>query len=762
MDQAELRQWEQRCIQEEPPPCNAACPLHLDARTFVGHIGKGRWVNALGILHKTLPLAGILGRICDAPCRLACNRKDAGEAILINALERVCVSHADGQRRVMPLPRKEIRVAVVGGGLSGLTVAWDLVRKGYGVSVFEPESVPGDLLCRHYPDQLTAAVVAVEIGLLSRLGIGFETGRRLTTTVDIRACLEGHGAVYVGLDAVSAEPWTALAGRIDDHTGTTDCQGLFAGGDHQSPVRQAALGRWAATSIDRWLQKVSMAAGREKEGPFETRLFTSLSGVTPLPAVTMADQQAGYQPPEAVREANRCLQCQCLECVKVCAYLESFGAYPKKYAREIYNNQAMVMGERKANRLINSCSLCGLCETVCPHDFAMQDLCLSARQNMVERGKMPPSAHEFALQDMAFSQSERFAMARHAPGSTTSQHLFFPGCQLCAASPDQMRRVYDHLRSRLSGGVALMLGCCGAPAHWAGQQETVSTAMAHWEATWTGLGRPRPIMACATCLKMFNSHLVEAEVTSLWEVLEETGIPESGLFQPGAPVVVHDPCTTRDEPSVQDAVRRLLSRMKVVTEELILSRAKTECCGFGGLMQNANPGLAREVAEHRGRHSSREYLAYCAMCRDNLTASGKPTMHLLDLIFPDVTIADPGRRPRPGWSQRRVNRSRLKADLCRDLWGDEPAADAEHRQIVLRISPDVAAVLESRRILEEDIQKVIQHAEGDGCTFCHPDSGYILASYRPYQATFWVVYSPAADGFTVHNAYAHRMEVLGP
>ena len=61
------------------------------------------------------------------------------------------------------------------------------------------------------------------------------------------------------------------------------------------------------------------------------------------------------------------------------------------------------MGSRQANKLINSCSLCGLCEAVCPEDFAMQTLCLEARKDMVQKGKMPPSAHEFALLDMAFS-----------------------------------------------------------------------------------------------------------------------------------------------------------------------------------------------------------------------------------------------------------------------------------------------------------------------------------------------------------------------
>ena len=646
--------------------------------------------------------------------------------------------------------------------MSSLTVAWDLVRKGYGVTVFEPEAVTGDRLCRRHPDRLSTEVVGAETTLLGRLGVCFETGRRLSTADDVRGCLDVHGAVYVGLDAVSPDPWAPLAGRIDSFTGVTDCQGLFAGQDHGSAVWQAARGRWAATSMDRWLQKVSMTAGREKEGPFETRLFTSLAGVVSLPAVAIKDEQAGYSQPEAVREAGRCLQCQCLECVKVCAYLESFRAYPKKYVREIYNNASLVLGSRKANRMINSCSLCGLCEAVCPYDFAMQDLCLSARQGMVERGKMPPSAHDFALQDMAFSQSGRFAMARHEPGRSASRYLFFPGCQLCASSPGQVSRVYDYLRKELPGGVALMLGCCGAPAHWAGRSETFSTELVRWKATWTGLGSPRPIMACATCLRMFKDHLPEADVISLWEVMAEAGIPQSGHPLPQAPLAVHDPCTSRGEPAVQDAVRRMLSRLGVAAEELVLGREKTECCGFGGLMQNANPALAREVADRRGRRSQWDYLTYCAMCRDSLAVVGKRALHLLDLIFPDPAAADPAERPRPGWSQRQENRSRLKADLCRDLWKEPPAREADHRTIMLDIGPEVEAVMESRRILKEDVQKVIQHAEGGGQRFYHPENGYFLAAFRPYQATFWVAYSPAADRYSVHHVYAHRMEVLGP
>ncbi len=155
----------------------------------------------------------------------------------------------------------------------------------------------------------------------------------------------------------------------------------------------------------------------------------------------------GYSKEEARQEAARCFPCQCLECVKVCTYLEEYGSYPKSYVRQIYNNECIVMGVRKANRMVNSCALCGLCTAVCPEDFSMADVCLDARRSMVRSGKMPPSAHDFALRDMAFSQSEAFALARHQPGFHSSRTAFLPGCQLSASSPDHVASCYEYLRN---------------------------------------------------------------------------------------------------------------------------------------------------------------------------------------------------------------------------------------------------------------------------------------------------------------------------
>lgn len=769
MDQKALRLLESRCIQEEPPACQCACPIHVDVRTFSRCMVQGLWEEAWKTLKKTMPFPGILSRICDAPCRSVCKRKEAGDAVEIGLLERACVHTSAPVQRMPVLPRKRQRVAVVGSALSSLTAAWDLVRKGYNVTLLEPSDHMGVYLFEIPDEVLPHSVIETEMEALFVLGV--ETVCRFS--LDWDALEEIHrrfDAVYLGLDGLTfwgecdtGEPWPDVA-----LTRISGLEGVFTGGlalegNSFSPVWRSAEGRWAATTIDRCLQGVSRTAGREKEKPYSSRLYTAMDDVSVLPAITPQDPVVGYTENEAVQEAGRCLQCECLECVKVCPYLKHFGGYPRKYAREIYNNDSIVMGSHKANRLINSCSLCGLCEVVCPENFAMQTLCLNARQDMVQKKRMPPSAHEFALMDMQFSNSDRFAMTRPDPETGIASHLFFPGCQLCASAPEQVRDVYAHLRRVLPlKGVGIMLGCCNAPAFWAGDDALFQKEFSVLKKQWTALGCPQIIPACATCYQMFKCHLPEAEVISLWQVLEGAGLPAGALpLKLSAPPAIHDPCTTRHEPEIHDSVRRLLDRMEQPFEELKGNRSHTACCGFGGLMQNANPELAGSVVRHLAHQHPADYVTYCAMCRDNLAASGKRALHLLDMIFPNADEADPAGRRGPGWSQRRENRSWLKNILQQTLWKEPPENMEPYESIALSVSPEVQQILENRRILTSDIQRVIDHAEDSGGQkLWHPDTGHFKAAFRLHNTTFWVEYSISENGFTIHNAYSHRMEIL--
>jgi hypothetical protein len=302
-----------------------------------------------------------------------------------------------------------------------------------------------------------------------------------------------------------------------------------------------------------------------------------------------------------------------------------------------------------------------------------------------------------------------------------------------------------------------MLSCCGAPALWAGQEEKLDQALKAWREDWQSLGAPKVIMACPSCGQVFQRHLPEVEQVFLWDALGDSW--RGGPLANAGPFAVHDPCATRHDPAAQESVRAVLGKAGVEPEELRLSGALTECCGYGGLMHSANPELADEVVRRRGQESPHDYITYCAVCRDRLVANGKRALHALDLLFPAGGQGEPAARPNPGWSQRRENRARLKAGLLRDLWQEETPEMEAHRKLKLSMTPQVEELLQQRRILIEDLQKVIFQAEESGGKLTHPDTGHCLASYQPYKAVFWVEYSPASDGFEIHNAYSHRMAV---
>lgn len=119
--------------------------------------------------------------------------------------------------------------------------------------------------------------------------------------------------------------------------------------------------------------------------------------------------------------------------------------------------------------------------------------------------------------------------------------------------------------------------------------------------------------------------------------------------------------------------------------------------------------------------SDSDYLAYCDMCRDSLSAAGKRVIHILDLFFPPED-ADPADLPVIGRSERRENRARLKTRMLREIWGEEGGLVEGHQEIRLIIGPEVRDLMERRLILIEDLQMVIRHAEKTGDRLLHPES----------------------------------------
>ncbi len=773
MDGDQVKAWEARCIEEQPPACSAACPLRVDARAMVERVAAGDFTGAIALYARVVPFPAIIAHICEHPCESVCRRAEAGGAVNIGALERALIEEAyPTVRRIAQKSRRVRAVAIVGAGLAGLTAAFDLVMKGHAVTVFEAEARPLERL-RHDipPSVLPPSAIEADLGALSSLGVDIRCRQRVTggeSTFGLAELVANYDAVLLAIGPGPAIQFSGAlrltaAGRIDLDPVTllTSQPNVFGSCVHSgedetySAILSVRDGRRAAVSIDRFLQGASLTASRTDDTSTGTCLYVNTAGHAPVPPVQPSDPVAGYTPAEAMSEAARCFPCHCLECVKACAYLTYYKTYPKRAVREIYNNDSIIMGNRKSNRMIDSCALCGLCETLCPNDLATGDVCLDARQSMVERGHMPTSHHDFALRDMAFSRSDEVAFVRHQPGLDQSTVLFFPGCQLPASAPRQVEAIYRHLCDRLPGGVGFMLDCCGAPAHWSGRKALHQEVLDHIRAVWETQGRPRIVTACSTCLKQIGEFLPDVAVTSLWTELIVIGLPERTAPNPAfGPLAIHDPCTSRHTHEVQAAVRSIAASMGAEVRELT-GAEKTTCCGYGGLAVFANPEVGNAFVDRRITESEDDYLAYCAMCRDNFARRGKRAVHLIDLIFP--CDDDPAARPDPGFSGRRDNRLRLSRRMRRDLWGESMSDPAPAATLI--VSDAVRADIERKLLLLDDIAEVIADAQRTGRLLKDKKTGHFTASGRIGTVTTWVEYEQTDQGFVIHRAYGHRMQV---
>ncbi len=138
-----------------------------------------------------------------------------------------------------------------------------------------------------------------------------------------------------------------------------------------------------------------------------------------------------------------------------------------------------------------------------------------------------------------------------------------------------------------------------------------------------------------------------------------------------------------------------------------------------------------------------DYLAYCAMCRDNLAAGGKRVSHLIELLFPTVAGGDPAARGWISWSERRTNRTRVKENILRELGEKGGETVEEYENITLQMTPEVRRRIDERRILEGDINKVIDHAERTGKRLQNLQNGQYRTYLQSDNVTFWVDYTPA-------------------
>lgn len=168
-----------RCLQCKDPVCVQACPLHINIKSFIGLMAQGDFEAAFEKISEESPFPGICGRVCQHElfCEKACLMGKKLEPVAIGSLERFAAEYHAQSPCPAPLPLGAptgVRVALVGSGPASLIAAYDLVRNGYRVTVFEALHQLGGVLAYGIPNfRLPREIISGEIDRLRTLGVEF-------------------------------------------------------------------------------------------------------------------------------------------------------------------------------------------------------------------------------------------------------------------------------------------------------------------------------------------------------------------------------------------------------------------------------------------------------------------------------------------------------------------------------------------------------------------------------------------------------------
>ena len=204
-------------------PCISGCPAGVDVAAFIRRIRVGDNRSAVRIIREANPFAGVCGRICPAEqlCIAECRNQYCTAPVDIAALQRY-VSDAELIRGVRvpgtKISKKAPRVACIGAGPAGLACASELALRGYRVTVFEQNELPGGMLTYGIPSyRLNQAITDSEIDYITKLGPVIKTGTRVKSVTSLLK--KGYAAVFVGVGAWKSRwldiPGTDLAGVWD-------------------------------------------------------------------------------------------------------------------------------------------------------------------------------------------------------------------------------------------------------------------------------------------------------------------------------------------------------------------------------------------------------------------------------------------------------------------------------------------------------------------------------------------------------------------
>ncbi|MBM3705358.1 MAG: FAD-dependent oxidoreductase, partial [Actinobacteria bacterium] len=198
-------------------PCRNGCPAGCNNQAYIALISQGKFREAIEVIRERITIPAICGRICNSPCEDVCNRKSVDEALAIRALKRFAIDYeikgwgnGDGddsggngseKKKEEAPPKLNKKVAIIGSGPAGLTVAYDLAKLGYSPVIFEAASVAGGMLRMGIPKfRLPPEIIDYEIEKIKEAGVEILTNTPIGPDLTLNNLFErGYEAIYIAI-----------------------------------------------------------------------------------------------------------------------------------------------------------------------------------------------------------------------------------------------------------------------------------------------------------------------------------------------------------------------------------------------------------------------------------------------------------------------------------------------------------------------------------------------------------------------------------
>ena len=188
----------------QPVPCVSLCPAGVDVPGYIALVSEGRYEDAIRLIRKDNPLPAVCALICEHPCETRCRRNMIDDSINIRGLKRFAVENAGKVPPEKRAPSTGKKVAIVGGGPSGLSAAYYLSLMGHDVEIFEQRKKLGGMLRYGIPSyRLPREVLDEEIDVILSTGVKVHLDTKVGKDISLRDIKEKFDAVYIAIGAQS-------------------------------------------------------------------------------------------------------------------------------------------------------------------------------------------------------------------------------------------------------------------------------------------------------------------------------------------------------------------------------------------------------------------------------------------------------------------------------------------------------------------------------------------------------------------------------